>query len=97
MSTTLSLNQGLDQSRRSTTITLLLGVASIVLFFAAFFFLPLGDYLGIAAAIASLAYGAITLRRPRQRRSTLVAVPGMALALLTLVEFGFWVTSDGLS
>jgi hypothetical protein len=58
-------------------IAVLLAVASIVLFVAGFVFLPWGDYLGTAAAIAALVHGGRALHQPRQSGGGLMALIGV--------------------
>jgi hypothetical protein len=79
--------------RGFATMAFWLGVASVALLglgFGAVFTIP---YLGLAflvapaSAIGALTYGVISLRRPRDRLSTRLAVSGLGLGLLVLLAF----------
>jgi hypothetical protein len=89
LATTAPTSVGPDQGRTLARKTLALGITSTLLFAAGFGIVPFGVDLGVAAAVASLVYAARTFRQPRQKSSSLVAVVGVTLALLTLLAFAF--------
>jgi hypothetical protein len=91
MSTAFPAEARFDRSRDFAKIALVLGAASIVLFFFGFGPIPYGGYLSLPVAFASLVYAVRTFRRPRRKTSSLMALVGGVLALFPLVVFAFLV------
>lgn len=67
----------------------MLGLASPFLLVAGFGWIPFAFDLSALTALASLIYGIRTFRRPRQTRSTALAVSGVVFALLALFVFAW--------
>jgi|SRR5216117_2411807 len=88
---TLPADARFDRNRDFAKIALVLGAASIVLFFFGLGPLPYGGYLSLPVAVASLVYAVRTFRRPRRKSSSLMALVGGALALFPLLVFAFLV------
>src|SRR5438093_1005530 len=87
MSTTVPADARFDRSRDFARIALTLAAVSIVLFFFGFGPLPYGGYLSLPAAIASLVYAVRTLRSPRRKVTSLMALAAAVLAVLPLLVF----------
>jgi hypothetical protein len=84
MSATAAGDRRISRRRTFARRALVLGVASIPLFIAGFGWVPFAGEAGLAAALASLVYGALALRRPRAVSSTAMATIGVVFSLLTV-------------
>jgi hypothetical protein len=77
----------MERSRNHARTALLLSLTSGVLLAVGFLWLGFAFGLAPVVAIAALSFGLLSLRRPREARSTAMAAVGIVFSVLALFAF----------